>query len=154
MPDRGRGYVRRGDGILGPDSRRANQYRRNAREDAVLFDGRIQQLLIDEVQVACRRQSYRLHACTTEPTHVHVLVDWVTDRGWLSVRSGLKSSLTRWLNSELQRREHRFSRSASRKRVKDMQHFNYLLHEYLPKHGGLQWYNDHDSTSSCGATPR
>jgi hypothetical protein len=74
----------------------------------------------------------------TEPTHVHVLVSWSSDRTWQVVRAKLRESLTRRLNREIKRQEW-FSKSPSRKRVKDQAHFDYLVGEYLPKHSGLKW---------------
>jgi hypothetical protein len=35
-----------------------------------------------------------------------------------------------------------FAEEASRKRVRDLGHLDYLPGEYLPKHGGVQWYED------------
>jgi REP element-mobilizing transposase RayT len=98
----------------------------------------LQRLLIDEVHVACRCQIYRCHFVATEPTHIHVLVSWPDDRPWERARTGLKTSLTRRLNRHAQRRSW-FCEGASRKRLKDRGHFDYLVGEYLPSHGGWKW---------------
>ncbi|HEX3599315.1 MAG TPA: hypothetical protein VHU84_04190 [Lacipirellulaceae bacterium] len=74
----------------------------------------------------------------TESTHLHVLVSWTLDRKWDVVRAKLRESLSRRLNREVGRRLW-FSKSPSRKRVKDRQHFNYLVEVYLPKHSGWKW---------------
>ena len=138
MPDREEGYVRRGEGLLPADEERARLYRRDAVEQPVVFDPRIQLLLIDEVRAASPHQRFRVHYVATEPTHVHALVSWQDDRPWKNMRSNLKSSLTRRLNRELERRTW-LSENASRKQVKHQAHFDYLVNEYLPSHRGRKW---------------
>jgi REP element-mobilizing transposase RayT len=138
MPDRPRGFVRRGQGILPPDAALAGHYRQDATQTEATFDGRIQSLLIAEVQAAAFHQGFRTHFVATEPTHVHVLVSWRDDRGWLKVRTGLKASLSRCLNRQVQQRTWLVD-NASRKRVKDREHFDYLVTQYLPAHGGWKW---------------
>jgi hypothetical protein len=142
MPDREEGFVRRKQGILPPDEELAEDYKRRANEDTVLFDANIQRLLIDEVRIACEKQRYRGHCVATEPTHVHALVSWTDEREWLKIRSGLKTSLTMRLNRDVKRRKHWFVDSASRKQVKDHKHFDHLVTEYLPSHRGWKWRED------------
>jgi len=139
MPDREQGFVRREEGILPPDADLAREYRKRAIEDEVVFDPPLQLLLIDESQIACQKQRYRGHCVATDPTHVHALISWPDERSWLSIRTGLKSSLTRRLNREIQKRHHWFVDGASRKRVADEDHFIHLLHNYLPSHRGWKW---------------
>jgi hypothetical protein len=55
----------------------------------------------------------------------------------------LKSSLSRRLN-QISRNERdgsflAFSRGASRKKVRDRKHFDYLMKTYSKKHNGLKW---------------
>jgi REP element-mobilizing transposase RayT len=138
MPDRGRGYVERNKGILPPAPDRAEQYRRNTRQHPVTFDRKIQRLLIEETRYAADRQQLRLHALALDPTHAHILVSWHDSRRVKQVRSNLKSSLTRRLNHELGKRDW-FVANASRKRIRDRKHFNYLVNTYLPNHRGLFW---------------
>jgi len=128
MPDRDEGFVRRGEGVLPADEERARLYRRAAREQPVVFTSRVQLLLVDEVRVASVHQGLRVHYVSTESTHVHALVSWHDDRPWQNLRRNLKSSLTRRLNRELGRRTW-FSENASRKRVKDEGHFDYLVND-------------------------
>jgi REP element-mobilizing transposase RayT len=139
MPDREEGFVRRDQGILPPDEELARQYRDRSKENEVTFDSRLQRLLIEETRVACEKQRYRSHYIATEPTHVHALVSWPDERPWLKIRNGLKSSLTRRLNSDVQQRDKWFVESASRKQVKDDDHFDHLMNTYLPSHGGWKW---------------
>jgi len=129
--DRSSGYVRRGEGILPPDEDTADLYNRQAKHDPTYFDDDIQQHLIDAVLTACEYQNLRLHAAATEPTHIHILVSWDYERDWKIVRAKVRESLTRHLNKVYPERKKRnrpwFSRGGSRKRVRDRDHFNYLL---------------------------
>ena len=90
-----------------------------------------------------RAQGLRLHAGTSEPSHLHSLVSWREEKGWLAARNGLKGSLSRRLTKESEGGNHfRLSEGASRKHVKDRKHFDYLMGTYLPKHRGVAWYED------------
>ena len=138
LPDRPQGYVERGQGILPPDPEKADAYRRKATEPAVIFDERIQHFLITETQNAAEFQRFEVHAIGSDSTHLHLLVAWRDKRSWDKLRNGIKESLTRRLNLELGRRKW-FVANASRKRVRDREHFDYLRQVYLPDHRGLKW---------------
>ncbi len=138
MPDRSRGFVRRKAGVQPPNVKLAACYERNASEAPVQFTTPIQRLILAECQQACERQKLRLHAAATDTTHVHVLVSWKAFRSWLNMRTGLKSSFTRRLNSECARQTW-FSQNSSRKRVVDRSHFDCLRDAYLPCHRGQKW---------------
>jgi hypothetical protein len=138
MPDHRRGYVRRGTGILRPDIKMAVRYRSKLTQDAVSFDAIIQRHLIEETLVAAAYQEFRCHYLATESTHLHALVSWTIERKWQIVRSKLRESVTRRLNREVQPRDW-FSKSPSRKQVRDRTHFDYLVEVYLPRHSGLKW---------------
>jgi REP element-mobilizing transposase RayT len=139
MPDREEGFVRRKEGILPPNEELAEVYRERAGENAVSFSARIQRLLVEETKIACEKQRYRGHCIATDPTHLHALISWPDERPWLKIRSGLKTSLTLRLNREVGRRRHWFVDSASRKQVKDQEHFDHLVTNYLPSHRGWKW---------------
>jgi hypothetical protein len=138
MPDHWRGYVKRKRGILPPDRDMAMQYRDNMVHDVVKFDGAAQRSLVDEAVAACSYQQLMCHFIATELTHAHLLVSWKTDRAWEIVRRKLRESLTRRLNHDICRQKW-FSKSPSRKRVRDRKHFDYLMTRYLPRHSGLKW---------------
>jgi hypothetical protein len=138
LPDRTRGYVRRGKGILPPDQEMAERYRRNMTQAVVRFEDSIQRHIVEELLVACEHQQLRCHYVSTDPTHVHVLVSWTIERSWETARAKLRESMTRRLNREFRRQEW-FSKSPSRKRVNDRAHFDYLMAEYLRKHSGWKW---------------
>ena len=139
MPDREEGFVRRKEGNLPPDEDLARAYRGRAKEDEVTFDSRLQLLLIEEARVACEKQRYRGHYIATEPTHVHVLASWPDERDWMKIRRGLKTSFSLRLNRDVRRRDKWFVENASRKQVKDDEHFDHLINSYLPSHGGWKW---------------
>src|SRR5262245_54984712 len=136
MPDHRRGFVKRNQGIKATDVDLAALYRGNLLQSTVRFDEAIQGQVIDACVRACAFQEMHLHFVATEMTHVHVLVSWKLDRPWQLVRKQVRSSVTRELNLEIKRQEW-FSKSPSRKRVKDRKHFDYLVARYLPSHSGL-----------------
>jgi hypothetical protein len=138
MPDNGRGFVKRHKGIQRPDTKLTAKYRSRLSQDVVAFDETVQRSLLAGTLAASEFQEFRCHYLATESTHVHVLVSWNGDRDWQTIRAKLGESLTRQLNRKI-KRQHWFSKSPSRKRVKDRKHFDYLVTMYLPKHSGLKW---------------
>jgi hypothetical protein len=138
MPDRDRGFVRRGEGVLPTDQTLSNIYKQQAKEDEVIFTAVIQQILIDEVLVACGKQDCEAHFIATDSTHLHVLVSWKSEKTWQQVRTGLKTSISLRLKRERGKRTW-LSEGASRKQVKDQSHFDRLVRQYLPKHRGWKW---------------
>jgi REP element-mobilizing transposase RayT len=143
MPDRRRGYVRRDEGVLPADAEMAEFYAEQAKDEPTILNAPLQRCLIEEMIVACQHRLLHLHAGTSEPSHVHALVSWREEKGWLAVRSGLKSSLSRRLTKEsTEQHPLRLSEGASRKHVNDRDHFDYLMKTYLPRHRGVAWYED------------
>ena len=138
LPDHRRGYVHRGAGILAPDRRMAERYRGNLKQAIVRFNRAMQSQLIDGAVDACACQQLRCHFIATELTHLHVLASWPSERTWQLVRRQIRGNITRRLN-EVYTRQEWFSKSPSRRRVKDQQHFDYLVNVYLPRHSGLKW---------------
>jgi len=138
MPGHRRGYVRRGEGILPSDEHMAELYRGNLKQAVVRFDNAIQRQLVQGAVVACEHQEVRCHFIATEMTHVHVLVSWKSDRTWVLVRKQIRGNITRRLNESITRQQW-FSKSPSRKQVRDRKHFDYLVTTYLPKHSGMKW---------------
>jgi hypothetical protein len=138
MPDHPRGYVQRGQGILPPDRDTAQLYRAKMSQETVRFTVAVQETLIPAVLHSCECQQLSCHFIATETTHVHILLSWRTPRTWQLVRKQLSSTISRRLN-EIHQRQIWFSKSPSRKRVKDRDHFDYLMATYLPKHSGWKW---------------
>ena len=135
-----RGYVRKGQGVLAPDAARALQYNRSAKEPPARFSAEYQQVMLWILADACQRREWRLHRVATETSHVHVLVSWRDFLTWQKVRGKLKNLMSRELGRQSSLPGRRwFSGGASRKRVRDRQHFDYLMTKYLPRHNGLVW---------------
>ena len=107
-------------------------------ESRVSFDPGTQKAMIEEVLVAARFQRFKAEAIGTDASHLHVLESWRDERVWEKMRNSLRTSLTRKLN-ELFGRRNWFSESASRKRVRDRDHYDHLVNTYLPDHPGWKW---------------
>lgn len=138
MPDRPRGYVKRKQGILPPDPEEAHRYRQLMKSDTVRFIAEMQRICIEETLVAAEKQGFRVHYVATDPSHIHALVSWTDDKGWMKVRTGLKTSLPLRLTAEFKHKPW-FSAGSSRKQVRDRDHFNHLVTRYLPDHRGRKW---------------
>jgi len=107
-------------------------------EDECHFNESQQQSLISELQIAAGKQSFRLHFVATEPTHVHGLLSWKDERPWMRLRVAIKWSLTGRLKREYFERKW-LSEGASRKRISEQEHFDYLVGTYLAEHSGWKW---------------
>ncbi len=71
---------------------------------------------------------------------MHVIVSWTEFIPWKAVRGKIKNLWSTFLGRQAgQPGRDWFSGEASRRRVKDQEHFDYLISTYLPKHGGLFW---------------
>jgi len=138
LPDRRQGYVEKGKGIQPPDHRKADFYRRNATDSPIEFGEPIQRILIDATIAAAEHQQFDIHMLSCEPTHFHALISWRDSRGFEKVRTSLRESLSRALNSRLGRRKW-LAEGASRKRIRDRDHLDFHLTQYLPKHRGLKY---------------
>lgn len=138
MPDRKQGYVQRSRGILAPDQAKASKYRILMKQAEVNFGSKTQRAILDCLLDSQIKQEFELYFAATDTTHVHILVSWRDDRRWLRMRSTIKGSMSRHLNRMLSRQEW-FVEGGSRKRVKDRDHFKYLMTRYLPKHDGWKW---------------
>ena len=133
----------------------ADAYRRRQQASAVTFDAARQRVMVDTARHSGEHIDATVYAVATEPTHTHVLVSWKHERTWRSMRASIRSSLTRRLNEQFGKREW-FSDSPSRKRVRDREHFDYLVSAYLPRHGGAKWFAVTGATWSpgyCRITP-
>jgi hypothetical protein len=139
-PDRPRGYVRDGTGILPADPDKARMYDASAGDEPVEFSVQMQRLLIVGAADVCHRRGWRLHAVGTDPTHGHFLVSQPGFMDWQFVRDKLKNILSLFLGRLIDKRGKRwFVAKGSRKRVADREHFDYLVDEYLPGQRGLFW---------------
>jgi REP element-mobilizing transposase RayT len=138
MPDHERGYVHRDRGLSPQDKRMGRIYRANLAQATVSFNAANQREIISAVLESCEKQELRCHGIATETTHVHVLVSWKSDRKWEVVRKQIRRTITSHLIEKFKRRNW-FSKSPSRKRVADREHFDHLVKVYFPGHSGWKW---------------
>lgn len=143
MPDKDKGYVKRKQGIQPRDEDMARNYRANQKQRAVYFDQQQQAEIAATLRVAGEHLDATVHCIAIEPTHIHVITSWTHDRYWQSMRASIKSAVTRMLNQQFGKRTW-LVKGASRKRVKDHDHFCFLIRDYLPSHRGLFWLRDED----------
>jgi REP element-mobilizing transposase RayT len=153
-PDHPRGYVRRNEGVLPRDPDMAGRYDRHAKFPQVRFTSDLQRVLVDGAQDICSRRAWRLHFVATDPTHVHLLISWL-DRalGWKDVHDTLKRLLGMLLAKHTGERGRKwFVRKGSRRRVRDREHFEYLMGCYLPSHRGFVWSERNVASSGIDET--
>ncbi len=137
LPNRPQGYVRRGVGILPPDPKMRAHYDRDAKHRPVQFDRTMQETMVQATFQICEQKHWRLHQVRATPTHLHALVSWRGFIEWKQVSNTLKRRLGAALSKAINCAGPWFSRGSSRKQVRDRGHFDYLMDEYLPKHGGF-----------------
>ncbi|MHC4401879.1 MAG: hypothetical protein ACYTG0_19580 [Planctomycetota bacterium] len=139
--DNPRGYVQEGQGIQPPSASLAQYRDECAAQPEVRFEKTHQEVLIWIAHDACARRGWRLHFAATDPTHVHILLSWRSREPWRNVRKRLKNLAALMLGKKELGRPGRkwLSRKGSRKRVRDREHFDYLVNRYLPSHRGLKW---------------
>jgi REP element-mobilizing transposase RayT len=137
-PDRRQGYVRRGQEILASDPVAAQVYRERAAHETILFDEAQQKAVIARLIEAVGFIDCRLHAVATDSTHIHVLLSWRDNRTWQQNLASLKKSMTLMLKEQFADRPW-FAENASRKRVENRHHFDYLMNVYLPNRRGWKW---------------
>jgi REP element-mobilizing transposase RayT len=153
LPDHRRGYTQRGKGYQAPDPAKAREYEERAKHEKSVFTDDIVRALIEELVQSCPKIACRLHGAGSDETHIHGLVSWKYQRGWMSVRKSLKTSLTKRLN-RIQNQQLAFSRAGSRKHVRERRHFDHLMETYLPEHRGWAWYEDREWVYQTGKKGR
>lgn len=138
LPDHPRGYVVDKQ-VYEPSAVAGAAYRRAMRQEPVSFAEPHQQALIEIAQQAVTHIDATLHAVATEPTHVHILTSWVdARRPWDKQRTSIKRALTLGLKSRFENKTW-LSHGSSRRRVRDREHFDHLVGNYLPNHTGWKW---------------
>src|SRR4051794_33686486 len=133
MPDNQRGYVHRLHGLQQRDPHMAQHYRRFRDVDVVRFTDVMQSAMVETTIQAGPFINATVHACASASTHVHILVSWKSQRDWKSIRTSFRTALSRMLNAKFNKRDW-FTDGSSRKRVRDLEHFDYLILKYLPDH--------------------
>lgn len=137
MPDRPRGYVKSKQ-ILKPNSAQANRYREAMAYPPIIFKEHHQRSVIDVIQEACQAIQTKPVTIATDATHIHALIQWRDERDWQPIRTSIKRAITIRLKRDFESRP-RLSRNASRKRITEQSHYNYLFTRYLPSHRGVFW---------------
>lgn len=140
-----RGYVQRGKaGVQKPNAGLARYRDSTAKQPPAGFDAH--DLIIGAVRDVCGHRDWRPHGVSVTPTHVHVLVSWRGDAEARDVAATLKRIVGLRLSKAAGQVGRRwFSRGSDETRVRDPQHFEFLLEIYLPKHvneGGKYWRED------------
>jgi REP element-mobilizing transposase RayT len=151
LPDHRRGYTQRGKGYLRSDPEKADEFEERAKHEKTIFTDEIVRAMIEELIESCSKIDCRLHGAGSDETHIHGLVSWKYQRGWMSVRKSLKTSLTKRLN-QIEGEHLAFSRGGSRKQVRERKHFDHLMETYLPGHRGWAWYEDGEWVYQRGQT--
>ena len=154
-----RGYVQRGDGLKESNDGLANWRKNHRSQGAVELDILAQRELHQVVVEVATEHGFLLYTASTTPNHVHQLIAFRSpackcgaERNYCdadcSARIRVEKYLTRFKRvcglrlarlSKLDGRKW-FSRGWDITRVADFRHFDYLIHEYLPKHvdeGGI-----------------
>jgi len=140
-PDRPQGFVQEGKGIQPANSKLAESYRKGAKHPPVSFNSKQQRELIEKLHHIADTDGFLIYAASADTTHVHGLVGWDDDRGYAQLRGRIKNLLSLHLSRLAGTTGRpRFVKESSRKRVKENEHFEYLLSTYIPKHIGWQWY--------------
>lgn len=141
MPDHPRGYAQEGEGYQPTNDELADAYRDAQKFEAVEFDAETERFLIEVVMDVCTRRAWCLHGAATEPSHLHALVSWRDGKRWRDVRGKIKNILSLELSKRFGTKGRPwFVVGASRKRVKERAHFDYLMVTYIPKkHRGWRW---------------
>ena len=138
VPDRKQGYVIRKRGILPQNQELAVKYRQCMTEKEKKFGHEMQQSIIRVLLQSREKQEFDCHFIATDCSHTHVLLAWRDVRRSLRMRSTIKGSITRHLRNEFGAYQW-LSEGGSRKQVKDLEHFDYLVNVYLPRHRGWKW---------------
>lgn len=151
-----RGYVQRGQGLQKTNESLARWRSANAREAPARFSGDAQKMIAQVVSEIAVERNVRLHAHAATATHVHVLVSFKSPactcgasrfcaKG-CEARRFVEAFTTRLkqkmgqavakVNGTSGRQW--FSRGWDLTRIRDREHFDYMVSKYLPRHAGRE----------------
>jgi len=137
LPDRGQGYVRRHEGVLPANDAAAKMYRDQMKQDRVTLGDQAQRKVIDAVCGTQPHIEIVIRMVATDPTHIHVLVQWTHRDAWKKMRQSIKTAVSIALKKHKDQKW--LSGGASGKHVKDEAHLCHLEKTYLPSHRGWKW---------------
>jgi hypothetical protein len=150
------GYVQRGEGLKPPSPNLARYREDHSNHPPARFEGAMQQALIEVVAAIVEERELRLHATTTTPTHVHVVISFrspactcgASDHCYANcgARAHVESFLARLKRKMGQclakmmntRGRPWLSRGWDITPVRRPEHLEHLLSVYLPKHESEQ----------------
>lgn len=140
-PDHPRGYTRKGEGILPPDPKMADDYDEAAKQEVAVFTGEIQREILVLAHQICEEEGWRLEASGFDEGHAHHVISWRGFIAWEEVHRRFKNLLALKLNRRHNTPGKRWfvRRHGAPRRVERREHFDYLLDVYLPDHPGVVW---------------
>lgn len=147
LPDHPQGYILRNKGWQPPSDASAGLYRSQMQQHPAAFSPITQQHIIRALIECQTYQRHTLYAIATDSTHIHTVTAWTDERAPTSVRSQIKSKMTRSLNKRFIKKKW-LAANAGQTPVQDTAHLYRLVHEYLPKHE-MYW---HYKQNECDAS--
>jgi hypothetical protein len=147
-----RGHVQRGEGLRKPNASRAKWRAEHARNEPARFDRALQEIFVRVVEEIIKEFDFRLHAQSATRTHLHVLMSFrspactcgaskyclascparqLTEKYLARLKRKLGQAAAKHHNTK---RRPWLSRGWDITPVRNRDHFNYLVEEYLPKH--------------------
>jgi hypothetical protein len=140
-----RGWMQRGKPGLQPTDEGLARHRdQRANHPPARFDTTLQPVGLAMARDLCEKRNWRLHGASVTPTHIHLLVSCHDAACAPSAMAhtakrllGMRFSQTRGTPGAKW-----FARGHDERTVKDREHFDYLMHDYLPKHrreAGTVW---------------
>jgi hypothetical protein len=147
-----RGYVQRGQGLQKTSERLARWRADNARQEPARFSADVRKVISQVVNEIAIERAVRLHAQAATATHVHVLISFVSPactcgaskfcgKG-CGARSFVEAFATR-LKQKMGQAIAKFSGTSGRQwfsrgwnltRIRDREHFDFMVGKYLPRH--------------------
>lgn len=137
LPDRPAGYLRRREGLQPPSREEALRYRKRMTHPDACFSRATQQQVIEAVRNTEPHIGVTIRMVATDPTHVHVLIQWHHDRSPKALRQSIKAAISIALKQVADRPW--LSEGATSKQVRDKEHLETLERHYLPGHRGWKW---------------
>ena len=135
--DHPEGWIQRGKlGVQEPDRGIARYRARIARFPAVRFSDWQQHLIVSSAREICTRHGWQCRGVGADETHVHVVVSWAGEEAG---NAEFRKKLKRVIGLLLARDAGTtgipyFPAGYGDTRVRDREHFDYLISTYLPSH--------------------
>jgi hypothetical protein len=151
-----RGYVQRGQGLQKTNERLARWRADNARQEPARFSGEVRNVISRVVDDIAVERKVRLHARAATGTHVHVLISFgipactcgaskFCGKGCEARR--FVEAFTIRLKRKMGQAVAKFNETSGRQwfsrgwdltRIRDREHFDFMVGKYLPRHEGRE----------------